>query len=202
VIGHDRGARVAHRWALDRPSEVDALVLLDILPTRVVMRSFDRDSASAMFHLFFHRQVELAEELISRNVETYLRHFFGRVLDSGAVDAETFEHYVAAFSDRAHLRASLEDYRAGFSTDLELDEADHERGVRVQAPLLVLWGAEGGLADCDVVRIWQEHHADPDAVSGHAVPGGHYLPEEAPGEVVHAVESFLDRVRPQVEVSR
>ncbi|MEV0087188.1 alpha/beta hydrolase [Saccharopolyspora sp. NPDC050642] len=195
VIGHDRGARVAHRWALDRPAEVAALVLLDILPTRVVMRSLDIDSASAMWHWFFHRQPELAEKLITGNVEAYLGHFFARVLDSGAVDWETFEHYVAAFSDPGHLRASFEDYRTGFTTDLELDEADHDHGLRLQAPLLVLWGAEGGLARRDVVRVWQEHHADPTAVSGHSVPGGHYVPEEAPGELVDAVEAFLSHSR-------
>jgi len=197
VVGHDRGARVAHRWALDRPSEVDALVLLDILPTRVVMGSFDRESASAMFHWFLHRHTDLAETLIAGNVEAYLRHFFARVLDTGAVDAETFRHYVAAFSDRAHLRASLEDYRAGFTTDLELDEADHARGVRVQAPLLALWGDQGGLAGRDVVGVWKEHHADPSAVRGHALPCGHYLPEEVPGDVVDAVESFLAHLRSQ-----
>jgi haloacetate dehalogenase len=191
VIGHDRGARVAHRWALDRPSEIDALVLLDILPTRVVMRSFDRDSASAMWHWFFHRNAELAERLISGDVEAYLGHFFERVLESGAVDAGTFAQYVAAYRDPAYLRASLEDYRAGFTADLALDDADHDRGVRLLPPLLVLWGAEGGLAGSDVVRIWQEHHADPAVVSGHAVPGGHYVPEEAPDEVVRAIESFL-----------
>ncbi|MGI5347291.1 alpha/beta fold hydrolase [Streptomyces sp. CA-250714] len=195
VMGHDRGARVAHRWALDHPSEIDALVLLDILPTRFVMRSFDRDSASAMWHWFFHRQSDLAEKLISQNIEEYLRHFFDRVLESGAVDKDTFEHYVAAFSDRGHLRASLEDYRAGFTTDLQLDEADHDRGLRLRAPLLVLWGAQGGLAQSDVLRIWQDHHTDPAAVRGHAVSGGHYVPEEAPGEVVTAVEAFLDGTR-------
>jgi len=195
VIGHDRGARVAHRWALDRPAEVEALVLLDILPTRVVMGSFDRDSAGAMWHWFFHRNSDLAAKLVSGNVEAYLRHFFARVLESGAVDSETFEHYVAAFSDPAHLRASFEDYRTGFSTDLQIDEADHARGLRVQSPLLVLWGAEGGLGGSDVVGIWQEHHTDPVAVRGHAVPGGHYVPEEAPGEVVHAVETFLGLAR-------
>ncbi|WP_435154191.1 alpha/beta fold hydrolase [Amycolatopsis sacchari] len=194
VIGHDRGARVAHRWALDRPSEVDALVLLDILPTRVVMNSFDRDSASAMWHWFFHRDPDLAQRLVSGNVEAYLGHFFARVRESGAVDEETFQHYVAAFSDPAHLRASFEDYRTGFTVDLGRDEADHARGVRVRAPLLVLWGAEGGLAGADVVRIWQEHHADPAAVSGRAVPGGHYVPEEAPGETLEAVEAFLKRL--------
>ncbi|WP_033288657.1 alpha/beta fold hydrolase [Amycolatopsis jejuensis] len=191
VAAHDRGARVAHRWALDRPEEVKALALLDILPTRVMMNSFDRDSASANWHWFFHRQTGLAEKMISADVEAYLGHFYARVLETGAVDRETFEHYVKAFSDPGHLRASLEDYRTGFTTDLERDEADHARGVRVQAPLLLLWGAEGGLAGREVVQIWQEHHADPDLVSGRAVPGGHYVPEEAPREVLAALEEFL-----------
>ena len=191
VIGHDRGGRVAHRWALDRPAEVSALVLLDILPTRVVMESFDRDRASAMWHWFFHRNSELAAELIGSNVEAYLRHFFAAVLDSGAVDMPTFDHYVEAFSDPAHLRASMEDYRTGFSDDLERDQADHARGVRLTAPLLLLWGAQGGLAHEDVVAIWQEHHADPGLVTGHAVPGGHYVPEEAPNDLLRAVGGFL-----------
>lgn len=191
VIGHDRGARVAHRWALDRPSEVSALVLLDILPTRVVMESFDRDSASAMWHWFFHRNTALATELISGNVETYLRHFFAAVLDSGAVDEQTFATYVEAYSEPAHLRASMEDYGSGFTVDLERDQRDHARGLRLSAPLLVLWGADGGLAKDDVVRIWGEHHDDPTMVTGHAVPGGHYVPEEAPAESLRAVASFL-----------
>ena len=190
VVGHDRGARVAHRWALDHPSEVDALVLLDILPTRVVMNTFDRTSAAAMWHWFFHRHPELAVELVSGNVEAYLAHFFAAVRKSGAVDEQTFRHYVSAFSDPGHLRASFEDYRAGFDVDLARDEADHAAGLRLAAPLLVLWGAEGGLATSDVVGVWRDHHADPAAVSGHAVPGGHYVPEEAPRELVRALREF------------
>lgn len=191
VVGHDRGARVAHRLALDHPDRVAALALLDILPTRVVMNGFDRASAAGMWHWFFHLQPGLPEILLAGNVEPYLRHFMGPKVESGAIDEETFRHYVAAFSDPAHLRATLEDYRAGFTTDLALDEADHAAGARVRSPLLLLWGAAGGLADADVLGIWEEHHADPPAVRGHAVPGGHYVPEEAPAEVLAALEAFL-----------
>lgn len=191
VVGHDRGARVAHRWALDRPSEVSALALLDVLPTRVVMRSFDRQSAASMWHWFFHLQPDLPELLVAANPEAYLRHFLGGVLESGAVDETTFRHYVDAYSDPAHLRATFEDYRAGFTSDLTLDDADHARGVRLQCPLLLLWGADGGLADADVLSIWRAHHADPAAVTGTPVPGGHYVPEEAPQEVLDALDHFL-----------
>lgn len=191
VVGHDRGARVAHRWALDHPDDVDALVLLDILPTRSVMRSFDRESATAMWHWFFHRQPELAAELILGNVGAYLEYFYSRVLETGAVDPHTFDQYVAAYSDRAHLEASLRDYQAGFTTDLSLDETDFARGIRLHQPLLVLWGAEGGLAQSEVLPIWKEHHTDSQLVTGHAVPGGHYVPEEAPVALVDALGSFL-----------
>ncbi|WP_334025399.1 alpha/beta hydrolase [Nocardia terpenica] len=137
VIGHDRGARGAHRWALDHSTEIDALVLL---PTRVVMDSFDRDSASALRHWFFHRNSKLAATLVSGKVEAYLGHFFTGVLESGTLDSKTFEHYVNAFSDPARLHASFEGHRTGFSTDHDRNNADHNRELRVQAPLLTLRG--------------------------------------------------------------
>jgi haloacetate dehalogenase len=191
VVGHDRGARVAHRWALDHPAQVSALALLDVLPTRVVMNSFDRASAASMWHWFFHLQPELPEILVAANVEPYLRYFLRGVLDSGAVDEETFRHYIEAFSDPQHLHATFEDYRAGFTADLDLDEADHASGVRLQCPLLLLWGADGGLADADVLAIRREHHADPEVVSGRSAPGGHYVPEESPTQVLDALTEFL-----------
>ncbi|WP_123024505.1 alpha/beta fold hydrolase [Mycolicibacterium stellerae] len=193
VVGHDRGARVAHRWALDRPSQVRSLALLDVLPTRVVMNSFNRTSAASMWHWFFHLQSELPELLVAANVEAYLRYFMRRVLESGDIDEATFRHYVAAFSDPDHLHASFEDYRAGFTTDLELDEADHAGGVRLQCPLLLLWGASGALATADVLAVWREHHASPAAVSGRPVPGGHYVPEESPAALLEALDVFLTR---------
>ncbi|WP_232021379.1 MULTISPECIES: alpha/beta fold hydrolase [Pseudonocardia] len=191
VVGHDRGARVSHRLALDHPDRVSALALLDIVPTRTVMNTFDRSSAAAMWHWFFHLQPDLPELLLAGNAEPYLRHFMRGVLATGAVDEETFGHYVRAFSEPGHLAAGLADYRAGFTTDLELDELDHAGGKRITSPLLVLWGAEGGLGGTDVVDTWRRHHADSDAVVGHAVPGGHYVPEEAPEAVLTALRGFL-----------
>lgn len=32
LIGHDRGARVAYRWALDHEDEVASLCVMDIVP--------------------------------------------------------------------------------------------------------------------------------------------------------------------------
>jgi len=189
VVGHDRGARVAHRWALDHPDDLRQVVLLDILPTREVMTTYDRASAIAMWHWFFHLQPELPELLLRGNVEPYLRHFLARPIASGAIDAETFAAYVSAFEEPSHLRASLADYRSGFGVDLQLDDADYEAGCQLTQPLLVLWGADGGLGDKDVVAVWRRYSTD---VRGHSIDDcGHYIPEEQPQALLAELLRFL-----------
>lgn len=192
VIGHDRGARVAHRWALDHPHQVTRLALLDVLPSRHVMTSFDRDSAAGLWHWFFHLQPDLPELLIGANVEAYLRFFFERQsLDPAAIDARAVAEYVEAFADPGALHASLEDYRASFGTDLVADEADATAGRTLTQPLLLLWGADGGLGSADVLRIWSDYAENPD---GTAISDcKHFLPEEQPGRVLDALLAFLAR---------
>ena len=41
--GHDRGARVAYRLALDQPGRIERLALLDIVPTVAVWRAREAD---------------------------------------------------------------------------------------------------------------------------------------------------------------
>ncbi|WP_433241731.1 alpha/beta fold hydrolase [Streptosporangium sp. CA-135522] len=190
VIGHDRGARVAHRWSLDRPEEVERLVLLDILPTREVMNGFDKDSAAAMWHWFFHLQPDLPELLIGGNVEPYLRFFFERQsFVPGAIDEPAIAEYVRAFSDPDALHASLEDYRAGFREDLEADERDAFEGNGIGQPLLVLWGAQGGLGSSRALEIWGDYA---DQVTGAPIDDcKHFLPEEQPEQVLRQLRAFL-----------
>ncbi|HVT70771.1 MAG TPA: alpha/beta hydrolase [Trebonia sp.] len=190
VAGHDRGARVAHRWALDRPGQVNRIALLDVLPSRHVMDSFDRDAAAGLWHWFFHLQPELPELLIGANVEGYLRYFFERqAYRPDAISPDALAEYVRAFSDPEVLHASLEDYRAGFGRDRADDERDHAAGRRLAAPLLLLWGADGGLGQADVAAIWRDYAAD---VRGQALAEcKHFLPEERPAAVLDALRDFF-----------
>jgi len=188
VVGHDRGARVAHRWALDRPDEIDRLVLLDVVPTRAMFRG-DATVARGYWHWLFHLQPDLPELLVGDRVEEYLRWFFERwTLDRPRVE-EAVEHYVTAFRRPGALRAGFDDYRATFPEDIEHDEADAGRGDRVRAPLLVLWGELGLPASLPVVEIWKEYARE---VRGEVLPGcGHFLPEERPELLVQHVLEFL-----------
>lgn len=190
VVGHDRGARVAHRWALDHPADIGRLALLDILPTREVMRGVDVDSASMLWHWFFHRQPDLPELLVTGNERAYLSHFLLRQsFDPATFDEAAIDEYVRAYRAPGALHASFEEYRAGFTVDLGHDEADFAAGRLVPHPLLVLWGADGGLGAAPVLDVWRRYARD---VRGRAIAEcRHFLPEEQPAVTAGLLDAFL-----------
>ena len=53
VAGHDRGARVAHRMALDHAEQVSRLAVLDIAPTRKMFAETNQSFATDYYHWFF-----------------------------------------------------------------------------------------------------------------------------------------------------
>jgi haloacetate dehalogenase len=190
VTGHDRGGRVAHRWALDRPDQVERLAVLDIVPTRAMWQRLDGDLAKASWHWLFHLQPDLPELLAGANVAAYLGYFFERwTHQRHGLAAEAIAEYVRAFSAPGALRAGFDDYRASFPDDAELDDADFAVGKRLTQPVLALWGADGLLGALPTLDIWREYAAD---VTGTALAEcGHFLAEEQPAAVVDHLRRFL-----------
>ncbi|GAA4332185.1 alpha/beta hydrolase [Klenkia terrae] len=193
VVGHDRGARVTHRLALDHAGAVERAAVLDVLPTTHVYGHVDRRLATAYYHWFFYLQPEpVPERLIAGDPVGYLHSLLGG-WGSAALDAYSpaqLAEYERCFADPATRHAMLEDYRAGASVDLEHDEADAAAGRRVTCPLLVLWGSKGvvGTGPDDVLAVWRERADD---VTGQAVDAGHFLVDERPAETVAALRAFL-----------
>lgn len=188
VAGHDRGGRVAHRWALDRPEQVGRLAVLDIAPTRAMWQRMDVDVAKAYWHWLFHLQPDLPELLAGQNIAAYLRYFFERwTYQRQGLDAESV--YIRAFEAPGALRAGFDDYRASFPDDADADDADFAAGKRLTQPLLALWGANGLLGTLPTLDIWREYAED---VTGAALAEcGHFLPEEQPAEVVVHLRDFF-----------
>jgi haloacetate dehalogenase len=196
VIGHDRGARVTHRMALDHPRRVERLALLDILPTAYVYGSVDRRLATAYYHWFFFIQpADLPERLIGGDPLYFLHRSLGS-WGSGldAHDPEALRCYERVFADPAARHAMIEDYRAGASVDLEHDAASAAAGERITAPCLVLWGERGvvGGNPTSPLDVWRTLAAEPELVTGKAVPGaGHFLAEENHADTLAALQAFL-----------
>jgi haloacetate dehalogenase len=197
VVGHDRGARVGHRWALDRPEQVGRLAVLDIVPTHALWQRWDTRLAASYWHWMFHLQPDLPELLAGKDIAGYLRYFFERWTYRREVfDPATIDTYVRAFSAPGALRAGFDDYRAAFPADDAHDSADAEAGRRLTMPVLALWGAQGLLGELPALEIWRGYADD---VRGRAVAEcGHFLPEEQPEVVLRELlEFFAGWVRPR-----
>lgn len=191
VLAHDRGARVAHRMALDHPAAVERLVLLDIAPTLAMYRQTDEAFARAYWHWFFLiRPAPLPETLIEADPENYLRSVMGsRSAGMGPFTKPAFDEYLRCLRLPGAARGICEDYRASAGIDLDHDRADLERDNRVSCPLLVLWGRDGTVGRCfEPLEEWSQVAVD---VRGRALPCGHYIPEEAPEALLEHSLPFL-----------
>ncbi len=189
LVGHDRGGRVAHRLALDHPDAVERMAVLDVAPTATMYARTDQAFATRYFWWFFLIQpAPLPERMIGADPEFFLRkHIDGQSKTPGATTDAVFADYLRCYNDPATRHAICEDYRAAATIDLAHDAADSDR--RIQAPLLALWGAKGTVgALYDVLETWSDKAV---SVTGHALPCGHTLQEEAPDATLQALLEFL-----------
>jgi haloacetate dehalogenase len=183
VAGHDRGARVAYRMALDHPGAITRVALLDIIPTSEMYARTTMRSALGMWHWFFLPQpYDLPERLLAGDPDGF--YYKGR---EELFAPEALAEYQASLRDPAVIHTICEDYRAGATFDRELDEAD-KGARRITCPLLVLWGATGPVGRLDPLSVWAEWADD---VRGGPIDCGHHIPEEAPQETVAALREFF-----------
>jgi haloacetate dehalogenase len=186
IAGHDRGGRVAYRLALDHPEVVRRVAVLDIIPT-LDCYGHEPGMAFAMdyWHWYFLAQpAPLPERIIALDPDYVL--FRGR--DRSVFTPEANAAYTRVGRDAETVHAMCEDYRAGATVDLALDRADKGR-IKIEAPLLVLWGAKGALPRWgDVLEVWRGWAGD---LRGFGLDCGHYLPEERPAETAAALRDFF-----------
>ena len=190
LVGHDRGARVATRFAKDHPEAVDRLVVMDNVPTRIVAQSIDAKVARAYWFFLFHQVPDLPEMLIAGKERAWLRHFFSDwCYDPNAISGEAFETYVRAYEAPGAVRGAMADYRAN-AVDVAQDKEDADQ--LIEAPTLALWGeafyAVGKMFD--MADVWKGMARD---VVTHAIPRAGHLPHEEQPEIVNrALVDFLE----------
>lgn len=191
VIAHDRGARVAHRLALDHPQAVKRMVLMDIAPTFSMYQQTNEEFARAYWHWFFLiRPAPLPEALISHDADLYLRSVMGsRSAGMQPFTDEAYADYLRCLQLDGTARGICEDYRASASIDLQHDQIDLEASRKVQCPLLILWGEQGTVGKC--FKPLEEWAKVAEQVTGEALPCGHYIAEEQPELLLEKVLPFL-----------
>jgi haloacetate dehalogenase len=191
VLAHDRGARVAHRLALDHPARVTRLMLLDIAPTLAMYENTTQAFASAYWHWFFLIQPPpLPEALIESNPVRYVRSVMGkRHAGLAAFAPDALAEYERCAQIAGTAQAICEDYRASATIDLAHDRADVAAGHKLVQPVNVLWGQHGAVGQCfDVLRLWRDRAVQ---VTGNSLPCGHYIAEEAPELLIPQALNFF-----------
>lgn len=183
VLAHDRGARLAHRLALDEPQAVQRLMLLDVAPTLAMYEQAGEAFARAYWHWFFLIQPPpLPERLIEADPAAYLRDVMGRRhAGLAAFDPTAWADYEAGIRRPGSAQAICDDYRAAAGIDLEHDRASRQRGQRIGQPLAVRWGVHGAVGRCfDVPALWRDAVADAALLDAREMDCGHYIAEEMP----------------------
>jgi haloacetate dehalogenase len=195
VAGHDRGGRVAYRMALDHPSCVDRVAVLDILPTGTVWNRADARFALAYWPWSLLAQpAPLPERMLAAAPEAVIDNALGEWGSPSAVfPPKVRAAYIEALKSPAHVHAICEEYRAAATLDREHDKADGAERRRISSPLLALWSSHGALDTWYAeaggpIALWQ---AWSDDVEGHPLNAGHFFPEEAPEHTAEALERFF-----------
>ena len=190
LAGHDRGARVGFRLALDYPARVQRLAALDIIPTFDVWEQMDADKALSSYHWsFLAVPAPVPETLIAADPDFYIRHLLDRwVGRPDALHPQAVAAYLRQFHEPKVIAATCEDYRAGASIDRQEDGEDRRRGAKIACPVLVLWGRRYLTSKtASPLAAWRNWAPDVREV---ALDCGHFIAEEAPEDCATALAEF------------
>jgi haloacetate dehalogenase len=192
AAGHDRGARVLHRMCLDHPQKVARASIIDIVPQHYLYGNITKAWATFSWHWFFNIQpYDLPEKMMGADPDWFIKKKLAKTEHGlSFFDPAALADFMRCFRNPETIHAICEDYRAGATTDLEMDEADVKAGRKVDCPLLLLWGANGSVGrNQNSMEIWPRYASDIRA--GKALPSGHYVNEEAPEETYAELRAFF-----------
>ncbi|WP_433518971.1 alpha/beta fold hydrolase [Nonomuraea sp. CA-143628] len=190
LAGHDRGALVAFRAALDHPEVITHLAVLDVLPTLDMWQVMRGTSAAVGFHLYLMAQPPgLPEQMIAATSDAFFGHFLDIwTNDPQAIPADVRTAYLDAC--RGAVPSIVADYRASAGIDVLHDQADWDAGNRLRMPVTALqqdWGAALGF---DAAALWRAWASD---LRHETVTCGHFMAEEAPADIAKIVRDLLTR---------
>ena len=199
LVGHDRGARVGYRLALDEPGRLERLAVLDIVPTMETWRAMETDASMSPHWRFLAEPAPKPETEIGKDPDGYFEGLLQKWSGTKSLDAfdpVALTLYRDAWGDPTRIHAMCEDYRAGAGADREDDLADAAAGKTIRCPFHVV-ASSGYLqkpGEEPVLAVWRRSFA-PDA-TGDVVESGHFVAEEAPDATLASLLRFLSAPQP------
>ena len=192
LVGHDRGARISRRMALDFPDRIERLVIMDIVPILDFYENTTAKIAQDYYYFFFLTQPSpIPDDLIMGSPETVNRQILtGLPGQVAPYDPDVFRAYLASGASEDAIVAMCECFRAGLSQDINHDREDREAGRTIACPTLVMWGEQGVVGThFDLRDIWSRWAPN---CTFAPMPCGHFIPEEKPVLALQWLKKFLE----------
>ena len=192
ILAHDRGARIAHRLALNYSKNVIKMILLDIIPTIEHFERTNMEFAMGYYHWFWLAQRSPVPESVINKApeEWFFAHTSREKKDKDFFHPKALSDYLECIKNPETISAICEDYRAAATIDMIDDKKSRDDNIKINVPLLILWGNKGKLEQWyQTLSIWKKYCSK--EVKGNAINSGHYLAEENPDEVIESIKNFL-----------
>jgi len=192
LIAHDRGARIAHRLALDFPDKILKMILLDIIPTIEHFERANMDFAMGYYHWFWLAQRSPIPESVIKKApeEWFYAHTSREKKDKNFFSPMALSDYLECLKNPLTIEAICEDYRAAATIDIKDDKISRENKLQIKSPTMILWGKKGKIEQWyNPLVIWKDYCSA--ELQGYGIDTGHYLAEEAPEEIIKCVRGFL-----------
>jgi pimeloyl-ACP methyl ester carboxylesterase len=183
IVGHDIGLMVAYAYAAQHRDEVQRIALMDAFLPGIG----DWQNVWLLRDLWhFHFYGDTPERLVRGRERIYFEHFWNDFAADGTKSIPEADRriYAKAYARKGGMRAGFENFIA-FEQDAK-DFADYGK-TKLAMPMLVLSGEKaGGQFLIDQGKLVAT------TVEGVIVKGsGHWLMEEAPGQVMPKLVQFL-----------
>ena len=184
VVGHDIGSMVAFAWALHRPDDVAAVVLLDSFLPGIDLEDAMNVVTGGSWHFGFFMAPAIPEMLFDGHQVEFFRSAFDARSTPSTFSDEDIAYYAKAYDGRDRLRGGFEHYRT------LLDDGRENRAAlatrRLTTPVLSIGGRDSVAAHTtEALRP----HADD--LTGLVAPTGHFVAEEAPEWFVRTLLDYL-----------
>ena len=192
LIAHDRGARIAHRLALDFPDKILKMILLDIIPTIEHFERANMDFAMGYYHWFWLAQRSPIPESVIKKApeEWFYAHTSREKKDKNFFSTNALSDYLECLKNPATIEAICEDYRAAATIDIKDDKISRENKLQIKSPTMILWGKKGKIEQWyNPLVIWKDYCSA--ELQGYGINTGHYLAEEATEEIIKCVRDYF-----------
>ena len=187
IAAHDMGAPPALLWSARYPAEIATLlyldepVMLEDVLTKIIVYTPETMKNGSMWWWMLPLAPGVPERLIVGNERAFLTWFYqGATADPAAIEPSAVEEYLRSFSGAEGVLGALGVYRAAFQT---INQTKPLTEKKVRVPVVALGGEKSLGAK---VKRWAESIAE--NVEGGVISAkGHFLPEEAPHELVRYI---------------